>query len=313
MTTGKIGQFLEGVSMQQVARKIVLGCLFVGVILLLQFCTAKPAAQTPTSRLFDRPQRVTLRGYDDHAMEPFLTRDGRYLLFNNLNEPAANTNLHFAERIDDLTFRYRGEVKGVNTAALDAVATMDRRGTLYFVSTRDYEKTYSTIFRGSFVDGQVTRVELVPGVSRRERGMINFDVDISPDGETLYFVDARFGRSGPETADIVIAERRGAGFERRRDSAEIMKLVNTGDLEFAPCISADGLTLLFTRARIGLAGGSLAIFVTQRKSIGEPFGPPMRLEALEGYVEAPTFSVDERAIYYHKKEDGKFRIYRASK
>jgi len=43
-------------------------------------------------------------------MEPFITRDGRYLLFNNSNDPLVDTNLHYAERIDDLTFAYRGEI-----------------------------------------------------------------------------------------------------------------------------------------------------------------------------------------------------------
>jgi hypothetical protein len=43
-------------------------------------------------------------------MEPFITRDGRYLFFNNSNDPSVNTNLRYAERIDDLTFKYKGEV-----------------------------------------------------------------------------------------------------------------------------------------------------------------------------------------------------------
>src|SRR5271165_5762887 len=60
---------------------------------------------------FGAPQRVTIRGYDGHSMEPFLTRDGRYLMFNNLNDPKENTNLHYAERKDDLTFEYKGEIR----------------------------------------------------------------------------------------------------------------------------------------------------------------------------------------------------------
>jgi hypothetical protein len=56
-----------------------------------------------------QPERVTIRGYKGEAMEPFITRDGRYLFFNNLNDPAVNTNLYYAERVDDLTFEFRGE------------------------------------------------------------------------------------------------------------------------------------------------------------------------------------------------------------
>jgi len=53
-------------------------------------------------RAFGAPQRVTIRGYDGDAMEPFITKDGQYLLCNNRNDPRTNTNLHFAARVDGL-------------------------------------------------------------------------------------------------------------------------------------------------------------------------------------------------------------------
>ncbi len=81
------------------------------VLLLSLDCEKKsPNGTTEPSEYtaFANPQRVTIQGYNDHAMEPFITRDGRYLLFNNLNQPSVNTNLHYAERIDDVTFEYMG-------------------------------------------------------------------------------------------------------------------------------------------------------------------------------------------------------------
>jgi hypothetical protein len=85
-------------------------------------CTAPSAQDHPShpSAAFRNPQRVTMEGYDDDAMEPFVSRDGRYLFFNNLNEPQVDTNLHWAERVDDLHFKNRGEIRGVNTPALEA-------------------------------------------------------------------------------------------------------------------------------------------------------------------------------------------------
>jgi hypothetical protein len=71
---------------------------------------------------FSNPVSVTIRGYDSDAMEPFITRDGRYLLFNDSNAPGRDTNLHYAERIDDVTFEYRGQIDGINSTALDGVA-----------------------------------------------------------------------------------------------------------------------------------------------------------------------------------------------
>jgi hypothetical protein len=286
--------------------------LAVFTIALVVSCSAAGNPDAIDSRLYANPQRVAILGYDDDAMEPFLSRDGRFLLFNNLNDPSVNTNLHFAERVDDLTFRYRGELQGTNTVALEGVPTMDRRNVLYFVSPRNYEKTLATIYRGNFNDGVVTGVELVAGVSRHEPRIVNFDVDVSPDGEKLYFVDGYFGKSGVETADIVVAERQGPGFVRSPSSVELLKNVNTKALEYAPCISADGLTLLFTRARRGL-NGSVSIFASQRVSITKPFGTAARLVALDGFVEGPTLSPDERSIYYHKRVNDKFVIYRASK
>jgi hypothetical protein len=81
--------------------------------------TPAPAGDlpNPASSTFRSPQRVTIEGYDDDAMEPFVTRDGKYLFFNNLNEPRVDTNLHWTERVDDLHFKYRGEIRGVKFSA----------------------------------------------------------------------------------------------------------------------------------------------------------------------------------------------------
>ena len=87
--------------------------------------TASPTSAAAEYRAFGAPQRVTIRGYDGDAMEPFITKDGRYLLFNNRNDPRTNTNLHFAARVDDLTFQYRGEIGGVNTPVLEGVPSLE--------------------------------------------------------------------------------------------------------------------------------------------------------------------------------------------
>lgn len=272
-------------------------------------CSAQPEAMPDSTRIFDNPQRVTLRGYDGDAMEAFVTRDGRYLLFNNRNDPSVDTNLHYPERIDDLTFQYRGEIAGVNTHALEGVATVDRDNVLYFVSTRSYATSRSTIYRGNDSHGQVTGVEPVPGISKHEPGTVDFDVEISPDGRTLYFAEDKFSGASPKTADIVIASKRGNAFERAGCTESILRRVNTDALEYAPCISADGLTLFFTRARIGFGGGT-AIYMSRRSSSSGPFDAPARLAAIEGLAEAPALSPDERSLYHHKKDGPKYAIYR---
>ncbi len=276
--------------------------------LLSSACAPK---ENPTAYAgFGEPRRVTIRGYDGDAMEPFVSRDGRYLLFNNSNDPAVNTNLHFAARVDDLTFDYRGEINGVNSPALEGVPSLDSAGNLYFVSTRSYDQTLSTLYRGRFRDGAVTGVELVPGVSRRQRGSLIFDAEVSADGNTLWVVDGEFtGSPLPRSADIVIAVRDGAGFRRLPASAELLRNVNTRALEYAPAVSRDGLELVFTR----IEGSSPAIWRAVRRSVSEPFDVPQRVAAITGFVEAPAFSPDGRALYYHRREDKRHVIYRVAR
>ena len=249
---------------------------------------AQNPAPTPEYRAFQHPERVSIAGYSGDAMEPFLTHDGRYLLFNNRNDPSVNTNLHYAERIDDLHFAYRGEIQGVNTDALEGVPSVSCDGTLYFVSTRSYGKTFSTIYRAHFAKGVATNVELVPGISRRPPGWVNFDAEISADGETLYSVDSQFKNGMPATADIFIAQKRGDVFERTSDSDEVLKLVNTNALEYAPAISSDGLELFFTRVEKITATAEPRIWRAARKSIHDPFGEPQLVSAITGFAEGPN-------------------------
>ena len=271
----------------------------------------EPAATPePQSGDFANPQRVTIQGYSDHAMEPFISRDGKYLLFNNSNDPEVDTNLHWAERIDDLNFQYKGEIGGVNTTALEGVASMDRNGVFYFISTRSYEETSSTIYRGSFDNGTVSGVDLAPGVSTTTAGIVNFDAEISPDGNTLYFVESQFGQSGPQNANILIATWNGSTFVRDSNSATIMKQVNTSkNLEYAPAISSSGLELFFTRFNRTDA----ALYVATRTDASSPFGASRKITATTGFVEGPTLSPDEKSLYYHKREGDLFVIYRVTR
>ena len=106
----------------------------VTVAALAVLCGCGPSSERPASPgPFANLEPVTIRGYSGDAMEPFITRDGRYLLFNNRNDPSVDTQLHFAERVDDVTFDHRGELLGANSAALDGVPSLDSAGTLYFV------------------------------------------------------------------------------------------------------------------------------------------------------------------------------------
>jgi hypothetical protein len=287
--------------------------IIIPLLLVLTSCRLAGSVASQNEREytdFGNPARITIRGYSGHAMEPFITRDGRYLFFNNSNDPSVNTNLHYAERINDLTFAYKGEVAGVNTQALEGVPTMDKSGAFYFVSTRSYKETLSTIYQGRFSGGAVAGVKIVDGVSEKAPGRVNFDVEVSADGRTLYFVDGVFsGKPTPDRADIAIAVRGDAGFRRLAESAELLKNINTDALEYAACVSRDELELFFTRA--GKNGP--AIYRSTRKSLAQPFDRAAQVAAIKGFVEAPTLSPDSRSLYYHLKEGERFVIYRVTR
>lgn len=278
-------------------------------LLSLLVGTAAPAHAADC--LFANVERVQIEGYSGTAMEPFVTRDGLHLLFNDSNDPANDTNLHYAQRASG-GFVYRGKLHGANSLELDAVPSTDDRGVLYFVSSRSYGRTFSTIHRGSFASGTVRDVEIVPGVARGLPGFVNFDAEISSDGETLVFVDGFLIPGGPVPllADLMLAHRSGRGFAPLGNSSDVLKDVNTFALEYAPALSSDRLELLFTRWFV-VPGTAPRIYRSTRRSTSEPFGPPELVEALTGFVEAPALSPGGRFLYFHHRDDDTFHIYRA--
>jgi hypothetical protein len=283
----------------------------IAIILLVISCSSEIPVKERNSVLlqFDSPKRVVVTGYSGDIMEPFISRDGHYLFFNNLNEPSVNTNIFYAEKINDTVFQYKGEVAGVNSAALDGVASMDRNNNFYFVSTRSYSQSLSTIYHGDFNNGNMTSVDIVPGISRQEPGIVNFDVEVSADGNALYFADGRFNTTGQIlSADLVIAIKNGTGFQRLADSDEILAAVNTGKLEYAAGISADELILFFTRLESYSPAFIPHIFYATRENKNVPFNKPNELIQAEGFAEAATFSGDS-IIYYHKKEHTGLALY----
>lgn len=273
-------------------------------------------AETPDSKstpgVFTNPQLVTIKDYSQDAMEPFISPDGNYLFFNDSNNPppGSDTKLFYATRIDDLAFQFQGEIGGVNSMGpLNAVASMDVNNTFYFVSNRSYAQTLSTIYSGTFSNNSVSNIALVQGISKEKAGDVNFDACISPDGNTLYFDDGVYNGGQLLSANIEIAMRKGGQFVRLKKSAKIMREINTHGLNYAPDISKSGLEFFFTR----FDGTAFAIYTATRANTSKPFGKPVKIEAISGFVEAPALSPDEKSLYYHRQENGVFVIYRVTR
>ena len=69
---------------------------------------------------------------------------------------------------------------------------MDLGHSFYFVSTRSSPGTLCTINTGQFSFGVIRNVAIVPNVSKLKQDRVNFDLEISPDCKTIYFVDGIF-------------------------------------------------------------------------------------------------------------------------
>ena len=284
-----------------------------------------PGLQPGPHGEFGAPVPVAVLGYSDAApaddgaarevMEPFLTRDGKYLFFNNSNDASVDTNLHWARRIDDVTFAYMGEVPGVNTTQLEGTPSVDAEGTLYFVSPRSYGRSFSTVYRARW-EGSVAEIALVPGVSERVPGIVNFDVEVSADGNELIFVAGEFqrGDSLPRTADLRHAYRQGNKFVRDPYSAQMFAAVNTDALEYSAALGSDGLELFFVRADPKREVRP-AIYRSTRSTRTAPFSSGVRINSASVHrdgdrdVEGPALSSDGLTLYFHQRGAHGFALF----
>src|SRR5262249_5581691 len=130
-------------------------------------------------------------------------------------------------------------------------------------------------------------------------GSVDFDQEISADGNTLYFTEGLFtGGNLPASSEVLIARRGVNGFVRDAQSKEILRTINsTGRLNYAACTSADELEIFFTR----LSGNEPAILMASRTNTTKPFGEAEKILAITGFVEAPTISPDGRSLYFHRR------------
>jgi hypothetical protein len=271
--------------------------------------------QPDNPQVFINPKKVNIIGYNDNAMEAFISRDGRFLFFNNdkTDTPKTDKNIYYARRIDDTSFEFMGEVKGVNSAKVDGVPTMDNNGNFYFVSAVHYSKKngYAIVYSGKFNDGRVTDITPHPELSLNKYGWLNMDIEISADGSTLYATHTYFdfhSNSPPKESYFFVAYLKGNKFVIDERSDEIFRYINTNNQEYAASISTDELEILFTRLSQE-DGFTLNSYRSTRKSKNEPFSVPTRIKSITGIAEAPALTNDGRLLYFHKKKAGRFNIY----
>ncbi len=263
---------------------------------------------------------VIINGLSFDAMEPFISPDGNYLFFNNLND-GINTKLYYATKVNDSTFNYVGELNGTNQITsphLDAVADLDSVNNFYWTSTRNYPTELDNLFHGIFNTGNVTNIGRVRGdFNKNIPGWLVMDHGISYDGQFLYYNNARFDGSNCQGAcetELGIAQKvNDSTFNKLPNSDSILQNINdTNYIYYAPCISSDNLELYYTRyPRDTITPSTLfEICVAVRNTPTDTFSTPMVLfsELISDLIEAPTLTTDKQIVYYHRKIVGSHKI-----
>jgi len=297
------------------------------VLVSLLLCISCSSDETPITQIpqtiypsFGPETDVTITGLTFDAMEPFISADGNYLFFNNVNDGIA-TKLFYATKIDDTTFIFVSEVNGTNQTTpshLDAVADMDSNGNFYWTSTRDYPAELNNLFHGSFSNGNVTDINRVQGdFNMNTPGWLVMDHGISLDGQFLYFNNARLDEQncqGPCETTMGIAQKiNNTTFNTLPNSSVILQNINDSNyIYYAPCISSDNLELYYTRYLKDniSASTNFEICVAVRENTTSNFSVPTVLlsSPIANLVEAPTLTTDKNIMYYHKKTTDSHKI-----
>ncbi|MCL8008699.1 hypothetical protein M8845_14820 [Gelidibacter japonicus] len=296
----------------------------VSSILLVTFsCTSNDNENNNSQTIypeFGSEIEVTINGLTFDAMEPFISPNGNYLFFNNLND-GINTKLYYATKVNDSTFNFVGELIGANQSKaphLDAVADMDANGNFYWTSTRNYPTELNNLFHGTFSSGNINAIGRVQGdFNRNTPGWLVMDHGISLDGQYLYFNNARFDDVnclGPCETTIGVAKRINAStFSTLPNSTSILQNINDPNyIYYAPYISSDNLEFYYTRFLKGeiTSNTVFEICVAVRSHPMSSFSVPKVLfsETISNLIEASTLTVDKKIIYYHKKIANSYKI-----
>lgn len=290
--------------------------------LLIISCSSKEndITESITYPSFGSEIEVTINGLSLDAMEPFVSPNGTYLFFNNLND-GINTKLYYATKINDSTFNYEGELIGTNQITiphLDAVADMDSNGNFYWTSTRDYPTELNNLFHGTFSAGNVSDIARVQGdFNMNTPGWLIMDHGISLDGQFLYFNNARFDDvncQGPCETTLGIAQKNNdSTFSTHPNSTSILQNINDANyIYYAPCISSDNLELYFSRYLKGQITSNTVfeMCIAIRNNSSSEFTIPKVLfsETISNLIEAPTLTVNKNILYYHRKTSNSHKI-----
>lgn len=209
-------------------------------------------------------------------IDPFVTPDGRHLLFNSSRPgsvpppevvgPMSGLDVWLVERVPGGGWGPpRPLPPPVNTPAPEFYATATRDGTLYFVSVRPDGVGGLDLYRARRSGAGYAAPENLGAPVNTVGAESNVYVD--PDERYVIFYADRPGGYGQP--DLYVSYRRGRGWGEPRN---LGPAVNTPDLEFCPAVSPDGRTFYFSRIRA--RGGRPPVFTVYAVPLAAVLPPP---------------------------------------
>jgi serine/threonine protein kinase/formylglycine-generating enzyme required for sulfatase activity len=239
---------------------------------------------------------------------PFVSSDGLILMFYSDRDGGQGSS--------DIWMCTRASIKepfsnlvnlgeSVNSSAADmSPRLLEDNETLIFHSNRiDASQGQADLWTSSRPGGTGefgNPMNLGPIINSGER---DNHPGISHDGLTLLFSSNRAGGQGND--DIWMATRTSIT-ESFDTLTNLGPTVNSAALDMAPCLSSDGLSLVFHSERPG-GYGDYDLWLSTRNSINDPFdtpvnlGPTINTSAGEA---SPYLSADGRKLYFDSNRSG---------
>lgn len=154
------------------------------------------------------------------------------------------------------------------------------------------------------IDQPWTGMQRLPEPVNSSEGFLGSNAPtLSRDGNTMLFSSDRPGSDGKDLWQVTRSDQ-----GEWHSPTRLPEPINSPHREASPELSSDGLMLFFSSDRPG-GFGNLDLYVSQRSSLGEPWGTPMNLGAAintERNENDPGLSSDDSLLYFRTRGLGGF-------
>jgi hypothetical protein len=270
-------------------------------LLLLGAMSFGNAALAADNTEWENPEAVTIYGYSGPSQDAFIAPASPIMLFDSHTDDATiPSNIFQAYRFDYRTFLNLGMVQGLDYG-IKGNPNIDATGNFVWWTNAFYPQILATAIQGKFVNGVVSAVAPVMGISRGWVYWVTMSPEISADGNTLLYGDFNTDSEGvPLRSVLTIATKNGDGsFSKTPGSDGMLAAVNAAvPIVYNGRMSSDGLELYFTGVVYVPSGPQ--VYVAKRASVTAPFDAPQLIAVAGQKAENGSLSRDGKHLYHHK-------------